>query len=485
MAIQAAFFDMGGTIETYWYTRELRLQATGGLQKVLLTADIDLLLSDEQLYEVVSAGLNRYHKWRTQSLEELPTKRIWSEYILPSYPIDLLRLEEIAEDLMLYIETHFYQREMRPEMPVVLESIRKMGLKIGLISNVSSLGQVPTNLDKYGIRHYFNPIVLSSEYGRRKPDPAIFHFAARLANVPTSECLYVGDRISRDIVGARRAGYRCAIQIRHLFENGEDESGATPDAEIDRMTELLDILQAECKQSTADDSYVTARLRPVRALLFDAGDVLYYRPHRGHKLTEFLNELDIHPSKDTQLAVKYSLSHQAYQGKINQDQYREAILRMYGVTQPEHIERGKQILEEEDDNIYFFEGVQETLVTLKQMGYMLGVVTDTASPLHVKLNWFERGGFGHVWEAIISSKELGIRKPDPQIYQAALKQLGVFPAQAVFVGHSASELEGARAVGIKTVAFNYDEAAKADYYIGHFTDLLKLPFVAQVEADQP
>ena len=53
------------------------------------------------------------------------------------------------------------------------------------------------NLKEYGIRQYFDPIVLSSEYGRRKPDPAIFHYAARLANVPTSECLYVGDRIAR------------------------------------------------------------------------------------------------------------------------------------------------------------------------------------------------------------------------------------------------------------------------------------------------
>ena len=96
---------------------------------------------------------------------------------------------------------------MRPEMPAVLEAIKQMGLKIGLISNVNSRGQVPTNLKEYGIFHYFDPIVLSSEYGRRKPDPAIFHYAARLANVPASTCLYVGDRIVRDIDGAQRAGF--------------------------------------------------------------------------------------------------------------------------------------------------------------------------------------------------------------------------------------------------------------------------------------
>jgi HAD superfamily hydrolase (TIGR01549 family) len=72
---------------------------------------------------------------------------------------------------------------MRPEMPNVLQTIKEMGLKIGLISNVTSRGQVPTNLKEYAIIDYFHPIVLSSEYGFRKPGPAIFHYAARLAEV--------------------------------------------------------------------------------------------------------------------------------------------------------------------------------------------------------------------------------------------------------------------------------------------------------------
>jgi FMN phosphatase YigB (HAD superfamily) len=57
-------------------------------------------------------------------------------------PDGYLCLDHIAEDLMFYLETHYYSRQMRPEVPEVLEAIRKMGLKIGLISNVSSRGQV-------------------------------------------------------------------------------------------------------------------------------------------------------------------------------------------------------------------------------------------------------------------------------------------------------------------------------------------------------
>ena len=161
------------------------------------------------------------------------------------------QLDSIADDLMVWIETHYYQRQMRPEIPSVLNAIQKMGYKIGLISNVNSRGQVPLNLSQYGIMHYFNPIVLSSEYKRRKPDPSIFHYAARLSKSPTSECIYIGDRIARDVLGAKRAGFKLAIQIKHDFKHGETDEGATPDFILNNMTELLDILQNEQQSSQA------------------------------------------------------------------------------------------------------------------------------------------------------------------------------------------------------------------------------------------
>ena len=151
MTIQAVFFDMGGTIETYGYTRALRLEATPGLQQQLLAAGIDLQLDNEQLFEVISAGLERYHQWSLNNLDELSPSQVWREYILSDYPVDQNQLAMIAEDLMLYIETRYYQRAMRPEMPAVLDAVQKMGLKIGLISNVCSRGQVPASLELYGI----------------------------------------------------------------------------------------------------------------------------------------------------------------------------------------------------------------------------------------------------------------------------------------------------------------------------------------------
>ena len=475
MEIRAVFFDMGGTIETFGYTPELRLRAVAGIRERLSQAGIDLRLEDERLLETITRGLDQYKRWSIQSLEELPPGVVWSEYIFKEYPVERAKLEPIAEDLSFRVETQFYQRAMRPEMPGVLEAIRQMGLKMGVISNVNSRDQVPENLRAYGIRHYFDPIVLSSEYGRRKPDPAIFHYAARLANVPTSECAYVGDRVVRDIDGARRAGFGLAIQIRHEFEHGENDEGAIPDAIIESMDGLLDILRSEARQARA-----IPLPGDVRAILFDAGDILYYRPRRGHCFQSFLEALALESSERHAIGKAW-LSNQAYRGEIDQDHYQEELLRMYGITEPDLVERGKQALNGDENDVEFFDGVQESLITLKERGYLLGIVTDTANPIHAKLNWFERGGFGHVWDSIISSSELGTRKPDPRIYEAALEQLGVQAAQAVFVGHRAVELRGARDAGMKTIALNYDADAEADYFINKFPELLTVPIIAHKE----
>jgi len=70
-------------------------------------------------------------------------------------------------------DTCYYQRSIRPEIPGVLQILRAKGLKLGIISNIQSQGQVPGDLSRYGIRQFFDPIVLSCEFGRRNPDAVL------------------------------------------------------------------------------------------------------------------------------------------------------------------------------------------------------------------------------------------------------------------------------------------------------------------------
>jgi putative hydrolase of the HAD superfamily len=471
MPIQTVLFDMGGTIDTFWYSPEMRLAATPDLQAYMASLGLELALSDVHLYELITDGLSRYHQWRMKTLEELPASLIWRNYILADYPEIHPQLDPVADDLMVWIETHYYQRRMRPEMPEVLSAIQKMGYKIGLISNVASRGQVPLNLSQYGIKQYFNPIVLSSEYKRRKPDPAIFHYAARLSQSPTSECLYIGDRISRDVLGAKRAGFKLAIQIRHDFRHGESDEGAVPDLVISNMNELLELLKDDYRNKRQPKK--DEKTQKIKAVLFDADGVLYYRNNKDQELNAFIRQYG-HPCDEKVEEEIKILRHQAFIGQLSFEQYKAAVMNLYGITDPRLVSRGIQKAIREKEKIHFFADTHETLSQIKDRNIYLGIVTDTAHPLHFKLNKLERGGIGHFWDSITPSSEVGVQKPDPRIYQLALQQLGVRADEAVFVGHKSSELDGAGNVGITTVAFNYDHDAKADYYIEKFSDLAGL-----------
>ena len=99
MTIKAVFFDMGGTIETFRFDREMRYKATSALNNLLISKNIDLHLSENELFELISSGLDQYHKWAIDSLIELPSNRVWKEYILFDYPQFFPILDQTGEEL--------------------------------------------------------------------------------------------------------------------------------------------------------------------------------------------------------------------------------------------------------------------------------------------------------------------------------------------------------------------------------------------------
>jgi len=81
----------------------------------------------------------------------------------------------------------------------------------------------------------------------RKPAPEPFWEAARALNVETAHCAYLGNRISRDVVGCKRAGFALGIIIEPFGNPRADEQSQTiaPDVVINSLNELLDIFPSE------------------------------------------------------------------------------------------------------------------------------------------------------------------------------------------------------------------------------------------------
>lgn len=244
-SIQAVIFDLGGTLEDIFYDDGSRLQAAHGLLDLLKSKGLDPGLSPLELRDTIVAGIKRLYKIREEENRELPPEQIWTDFIFPDERLARGRLEAAAEELTVVYENTFYTRRLRPEVPAMLAELSRRGFRLAVISNVLSRGQVPLNLANYGIAHYFDPIVASSVFGWRKPDPRIFLETTRLMNLPPAACAYVGDTVSRDVVGARRAGYGLTIQIKSFLTTKADRETETeiPDQVITDLSQVVPIVR--------------------------------------------------------------------------------------------------------------------------------------------------------------------------------------------------------------------------------------------------
>ena len=242
--IQAVVFDMGGTLENLYYDDTIRLEATQSLHQLLCDLDLDPGLSLPDLQTTVLSGMKGYQTWRAESEIELPPERVWTDYIFANHGLSKERLMNAAEDISFFYETRYHIRSLRPEAPTMLKVLRDKGSRLAVISNIISRQLVPRQLAKYGIAHYFDPVVTSSGTGSRKPNERIFLETARLMGLPPAACAYVGDTISRDVIGARRAGYGLAIQIESFLTHEADKGTDTepPDAVIHDLMEIVGLV---------------------------------------------------------------------------------------------------------------------------------------------------------------------------------------------------------------------------------------------------
>jgi epoxide hydrolase-like predicted phosphatase len=62
-------------------------------------------------------------------------------------------------------------------------------------------------------------------------------------------------------------------------------------------------------------------------------------------------------------------------------------------------------------------------------------------------------GFGHLFDEVFLSSDIGIVKPDPGIYEFALRKLGISPSEAIFVDDRKVNTDAAEALGIKSIVF--------------------------------
>lgn len=92
-------------------------------------------------------------------------------------------------------------------------------------------------------------------------------------------------------------------------------------------------------------------------------------------------------------------------------------------------------------------GSVEALRRAARLG-MVGILTNNPSPFAEAFEIMAPDVAEIVGKNVLVSSDLGVRKPDPQIYQRALEHFGAEAKNTFFTDDSAKNVEGANAVGI-------------------------------------
>jgi FMN phosphatase YigB (HAD superfamily) len=228
---------MNGTLRARESHEPTQRVALGRLEELLGEKD-----ASESFWEELSRRHKVYGHWAQENLLQLPEKEIWTRWLLPEVPH--LQIKPIAAELTLAWSERKGRTIPKPDAEETLLELKKRGYRLGVINNSMSSLDIPRCLDAFGWKDLFEVVILSSAVKCRKPAPEIFWEATSKIGIEPEHCTYLGNRISRDVVGCKRAGFALGIILEPPGGPRADEQDQTiqPEAVIRSLNELLSII---------------------------------------------------------------------------------------------------------------------------------------------------------------------------------------------------------------------------------------------------
>lgn len=119
------------------------------------------------------------------------------------------------------------------------------------------------------------------------------------------------------------------------------------------------------------------------------------------------------------------------------------------------------------------------LERLRGSGLRIACVTNKAAAFTTPL--LEKSALARFFDAVVTADQVGARKPHPEPFLFACRQLQIEPTAATVIGDSANDSEAARAAGCRVflVSYGYSEGCdvrtlNADAVVASFTEAAEL-----------
>jgi len=237
MDIRALLFDVNGTL--------IDIETDDGLEEIYRAIGHFLTYQGISLHrwEVRDLYFQLMQRQRAESAEtfaEWDAVEIWRE-ILRNKASDYTRSlpPEKLEHLPLFLaELHrgIARKRLRlfPQVQETLDQLCSL-YHMAVVTDAQSAYAVP-ELRAVELLKYFNPIIVSGDYGYRKPDPRIFQKALDAVQARPEQAIFIGNDLYQDIFGAQQLGMK-AIFVSYNQANTFSQT-ISPDYTIYRFAEL-------------------------------------------------------------------------------------------------------------------------------------------------------------------------------------------------------------------------------------------------------
>ncbi len=242
MDIRALIFDINGTLIDI-ETDERMEQAYRAIAHFLTYQGITL-----HRWEVLNLYfqiMKEQFERSTESFPEFDVVAVWRE-VLERQGSDFTRSlpPRKLQQLPLFLAElqRGISRKRLILFPQVLEVLNQLTehYLLAVVSDAQSAWALP-ELRAVGLHEYFDPVIISGDYGYRKPDARLFQKALDQLQVLPSQAIFVGNDGYRDIFGARQLGMK-TILLRHTQDMTRPNE-TEPDYIIREFAELTRALE--------------------------------------------------------------------------------------------------------------------------------------------------------------------------------------------------------------------------------------------------
>ncbi len=241
MSIKGIIFDINGTLSDIhtneWHDDIYRvLSNLLSYQGISLDADAVKSLYFEFMKKQRTANADRH--------QEFDAVAIFRD-IIAQHATDFTRAlpkEKLQQLPLILAETHRAASRFHLHLyPGVADTIRQLQQKyhLAIISDAQSAYAL-AELHAVGLSGYFDPIIISGDYGYRKPELRLFIAALSAMKMDSTEVVFVGNDMYRDVYGAQR------LKMKTVFfksnQGTQEKAGVKPDYIIYNFPELLNAI---------------------------------------------------------------------------------------------------------------------------------------------------------------------------------------------------------------------------------------------------